>query len=61
MRAGRASQRRACRLTDRGERLLETGPRAVATGHAVIEVNAVVTDAEHPECVPLGREVPAFG
>jgi hypothetical protein len=60
-RAGRASERRACRLTDRGERLLETGSRAVTTGQAVIEVNAVVADAEHPECVPLGREVLAFG
>jgi hypothetical protein len=44
-----------------GERLLQAGPPAVAAGHAVIEVHAVVADAELAQRVALRSEILLVG
>jgi hypothetical protein len=41
--------------------VLQTGPAAVAAGHAVIEIDAVIADSELTERVALRREILLVG
>jgi hypothetical protein len=48
-------------VADGGEGLLETGSLVVASGHAVIEVDAILADAQDEQGVALRREVLLIG
>ena len=52
---------RVSAFTEGGERLIQAGPRPIAAGQSVVEVDPVFGDAELPQPLPLRGEVLRVG